>query len=133
MLSYVQAAATIAPWDEFWDSYFAWELEPVDDGVRIRTALAAVNEDMAYASAHDVHGLWSRLRCPVLLVRAGTPMALGGGLVVSPADAERFATEARDATVIDVDADHYSILTCPPAISAVERFVGVGAAGATSG
>jgi hypothetical protein len=55
-------------------------------------------------------------------------MGPGGGLAVSPADAEGFAGEARHATVVDVDADHYSILISPPAISAVERFVGAGAA-----
>jgi 3-oxoadipate enol-lactonase len=128
VLSYMQAAGTIAPWDEFWDSYFAWELEPVDDNVRIRTDLAAVGEDSAYASTHDVYGLWPRLLCPVLLVRAGRPIAPGGGLVVSLSDAERFAAEARDATVLDVEADHYSILISPPAISAVERFIGAGTA-----
>lgn len=127
-LAYMQAAGTIAPWDEFWDSYFAWELEPVDDTLRIRTDLAAVAEDSAYASKHYVYGLWPRLRCPCLLVRASRPMTPGGGFVVSQADAERFAAEARDATVVDVDADHYSILISPPAISAVERFVGAGAA-----
>jgi pimeloyl-ACP methyl ester carboxylesterase len=127
-LSYMQAAGTIAPWDEFWDSYFAWELEPVDDSVRIRTDLAAVSEDIAYASRHDVYGLWPRLGCPVLLVRACRTMAPGGGLVVSQADADRFAAESSYARVVDVDADHYSILISPPAISAVERFVGVGAA-----
>ena len=55
VLSYMCAAGTIAPWDEFWDSYFAWELEPVDDTVRIRTDLAAVSEDAAYASTHEVY------------------------------------------------------------------------------
>ena len=127
VLSHMQAAGSIAPWDEFWDSYFEWELEPVDKSVRIRTDLAAVSEDSAYASTHDVYELWPRLRCPVLLVRASRPMVPGGGLVVSRADAERFATEARDARVVDVDTDHYSILISPPAISAVERFVGAGA------
>jgi hypothetical protein len=77
---------------------------------------------------HDVYGLWPRLRCPVLLVRASRPTAPGGGLVVSRVDAERFATEARDVRVVDVDTDHYSILISPPAISAVERFVGAGTA-----
>jgi pimeloyl-ACP methyl ester carboxylesterase len=124
VLSHMQAAGTIDPWDEFWDSYFSWELESVDDDVRIRTDLAAVREDSAYASTHDVYGLWPQLRCPILLVRASRPMAPAGGLVVSRADAERFAGEARHATVVDVDADHYSILISPPAISAVERFVG---------
>ena len=92
--------------------------------VRIRTDLAAVGEDSRLRIAQDIYGLWPRLRCPVLLVRASRPMAPAGGLVVSRADAERFVAEARDATLIDVDADHYSILISPPAISAVERFVG---------
>jgi 3-oxoadipate enol-lactonase len=125
-LSHMQAAGTIAPWDAFWDSYFGWELEPVDTTVRIRTDMAAVREDSAYGSTNNVYGLWPRLKCPVLLVRASRPMAPGGGLVVSRADAERFAAEARDATVVNVDADHYSILISAPAISAVERFVSAG-------
>ncbi|PND54773.1 hypothetical protein CRM90_26085 [Mycobacterium sp. ENV421] len=86
-----------------------------------------MTEDSAHAAAHDIYGLWRRLGCPVLVVRASRPMAPGGGLVVSQADAERFAAEAHDATVIDVDADHYSILISPTAVSAVERFVGVAA------
>ena len=56
------------------------------------------------------------------------PMVPGGGLVVSRAGAERFATEARDARVVDVDTDHFAILISPPAISVVERFVGAGVA-----
>lgn len=123
-LSHMRAASTIAPWDAFWDSYFGWELESFDDAVRIRTDPAAVREDSTYGSLQNVYELWPRLRCPVLLVRAGRPLAPGGGLVVSRADAERFATEARDATVVNVAADHYSILISPPAIRAVERFLG---------
>jgi hypothetical protein len=55
-------------------------------------------------------------------------MGPGGDLAVSPADAEGFAGEARHATVVDVDADHYSILISAAAISAVKRFVGTHAA-----
>src|SRR4029453_2205782 len=99
VLSHMQAAGTIAPWDAFWDSYFGWGLESFDDSVRIRTDLTAVREDSAYGSTQNVSGLWPRLECPVLLVRASRPMG-PGGLVVSGADAKRFATEARDATVV---------------------------------
>jgi hypothetical protein len=123
VLSYMRAGGSIAPWNEFWDSYFAWELEPVDDTVWIRTDLAAVGEDSACASTHDVYGLWPRVRCPILLVQSSRPMTPDGGLMVSPADAERFVAKVRDATVVDVDADHYSIFD-QPSISAVERFVG---------
>lgn len=125
-LSRMKAADTIAAWDGFWESYFAWELESTDDTVRIRTDVAAVRADSVYGSRQNVYALWPRLGCPVLLVRASRPMAPGGGLVVSRADAERFARKAPDAAVVEVDADHYSVLLSPPAISAVERFVGAG-------
>ncbi|MBS4727962.1 alpha/beta hydrolase [Mycobacterium sp. SM1] len=124
-LSSVRAAGIVAHWDEFWDNYFAWELEPVGDGVRVRTDLGAVTEDSTSAAAHDVYGLWRRLVCPVLVLRAGQPMASGGGLVVTRDDAERFLAGARNATVVDVDADHYSILISPSAIAAVVRFLGL--------
>lgn len=121
-LEYFRSVGVVA-WDEFWDKYFDWELEPVGDGVRIRTSLAAVSEDSTYATTQDIYQVWPRLECPVLVVRATRPMGPEGGLVVAAADAERFAAPARDARVVDVDADHYSVLTDPTAIEAVARFV----------
>lgn len=125
-LSYVRDSGTIAPWNEFWDNYIEWELEPVgDSSVRIRTDVGAVREDSTDAAKHDLYGLWPRLRCPVLLVRANTPLAPGGGLVVSAHDSERFAAEAPNATVVDVDADHYAVLLDPTAIETIQRFTRV--------
>ena len=123
-LSYVRDSGTIAPWNEFWDNYFQWELEPAADStVRIRTDLAAVREDSADAAKHDLYALWPRIRCPILLVRATTPLGPGGGLVVSSQDAERFAAEFAGATVVDLDADHYTVLLDPTAIESIQRFV----------
>jgi hypothetical protein len=126
-LSYVQASGTISPWNEFWENYFRWELEPVADGVRIRTDLTAASEDSVYATQQDVYALWPRLRCPVLAVRATKPITPGVGLIITQVDAERFATEVANAAVIDVDADHYSIMISPPVLSAVEEFLGAAA------
>ena len=44
-LSYMRAAGAITSWNGFSDSYFEWEPEPVDDGVRIRTDPGAVGEE----------------------------------------------------------------------------------------
>lgn len=120
-LEYVKSGGVIA-WDGFWDNYFEWEFESVADGVRIRTDLGAVSEDATYATTRDIYAVWPRLRCPVLVVRATRPMAPGSGLVVGADDARRFAAEAADAQVVDVDADHYSVLTDPRVIDAVVRF-----------
>ena len=123
-LSFVRSSGTIAPWNEFWDNYFEWELEPYEDSkVRIRTDLGAVSEDSADATNHDLYGCWPRLRCPTLLVRASRPMVPNGGLVVSAPDAARFAAEVPNATVVDLDADHYTVLVDPTAIDVIEEFV----------
>lgn len=121
--SAVRDFGAIASWNDFWANYFDWELEPTgDDGVRIRTDVTAISEDSADAANHDVYALWGQIRCPILLVRAATPMGPGGGLVVSAGDAQRFAAEVPTATVIDVDADHYTVLLDPAAIAAIEAF-----------
>jgi pimeloyl-ACP methyl ester carboxylesterase len=123
-LSHVRSAGAITPWNEFWDNYIEWELEPDgESGVRIRTDLAAVMEDSADAAGRDVYDLWRRIRCPVLLIRANTPIGSDGGLVVSAEDSERFAEELPNATVVEVDSDHYTVLVDPVAIGAVEHFL----------
>ena len=125
-LSYVRDSGTIAPWNEFWDNYFHWEHEQAADStVRIRTDLAAVQEDSADAAKHDLYGLWPRIRCPILLVRATTPLGPDGGLVVSRQDAERFGADFANATVVDLDADHYTVLIDPTAIETIQRFTRV--------
>jgi len=50
-------------------------------------------------------------------------MVPNGGLVVSAPDAARFAAEVPNATVVDLDADHYTILVDPTAIDVIEEFV----------
>ena len=52
-------------------------------------------------------------------------MVPDGGLVVSARDAERFAAEIPNATVVDLDVDHYTVLVDPIAVEAIERFMRV--------
>lgn len=123
-VSYVRESGTITPWNEFWDNYIEWEIDPVGESeVVIRTDLTAVTEDSADAARHDVYGLWRRIRCPVLLVRANTPLEPGGGLVVSARDAERFAAELPNATVVEFDSDHYNVLLDPAAVDVIDGFL----------
>ena len=123
-LSYVRDSGTIRPWNEFWDNYFEWELDSDGDAtVRVRTDLAAVTEDSADAAKRDLYSLWPRIRCPVLLVRAALPLIPGGDMIVAAHDAERFAADHRDATVVELDADHYTILIESDTFSSISRFL----------
>jgi hypothetical protein len=85
--------------------------------------LTAVSEDSADAAKHDVYGPWRRIRCPGLLFRANSPLAPGGGLVVSAQDSERFAAETSQRRVLDLDSNHYTVLIEPVANDALVRFL----------
>jgi pimeloyl-ACP methyl ester carboxylesterase len=126
-VSYVRESGTIAGWNAFWDKYIEWDIEPAGESaeaaVRLRTDLTAVTEDSADATRHDVYGFWRRIRCPVLLIRANTPLEPGGGLVVSAQDAERFAAELPNATVVELDCDHYNVMLDSAAIDVIDGFL----------
>lgn len=123
-VSHVRDSGLIAPWNTFWDRYIEWELAPGPGAtVQCRTSLSAVQEDAADAAEHDVYALWSRIRCPTLLIRATTPLGSNGGLVVSAADAERFAADFGIATVVNLDVNHYTVLVDPAAISEIDHFM----------
>jgi pimeloyl-ACP methyl ester carboxylesterase len=122
---YVQAVkgmGLINPWSEYWDRYFAYELEAVEGGVRSRSNRDAVLEDAAYGESHPPYPLWASLGMPVLLLRATREILPGLGRIVSDADRLRFPAEVPTATVIDVDANHYTINTADASVGAIRRF-----------
>jgi pimeloyl-ACP methyl ester carboxylesterase len=126
--AYLQAVrdlGAIAPWNEYWDRYFEYELEEVQGGVRSRSSREAVLEDNQYTGAHiqDLYPLWTHLGMPVLLVRATREVVPGLGLIVTEADRDRFAREVPRARVVEVDANHYTINVDPALVSATAEFL----------
>lgn len=129
-LALVQALGVIEPWSEYWDRYFRYDLAEVEGGVMPRTNRAAVYEDAAFAAGAyafgrdaTVYRLWQHLTMPVLLLRADREIAPGYGFVVSAEDATRFATEVRTATVVGVDANHYTVITDDATAATVAGFL----------
>ncbi len=121
-LGSVKAMGLIEPWSEYWDRYFAYELEPVEGGVRSRSNRDAVLEDAAYGEGHAPYPLWASLMMPVLLLRATREILPGLGRIVSDVDRARFPAEVPTATVVDVDANHYTINTADASVAAIRRF-----------
>lgn len=126
----LRSFGAISPWSEHWERYFRYELHDVDGGVSPRTDRAAVLEDAAfgagaYAFGDDaaVYRLWRHLSMPVLLLRAEAEIMPGYGCIVSRHDAGRFA-ELPTATVQNIDANHYTIVTSAATAKAVSSFVG---------
>ncbi|HEU5265683.1 MAG TPA: alpha/beta hydrolase [Jatrophihabitans sp.] len=123
-LAQTRANNVAITWDAFWEAYFRWEtVELPEGGVGLRTSLMAVTEDATYGAGQDVYAWWPKVHCPTLLLRAARPMAEGVGFVVAAADAARFA-EMPQAKVVEIDANHYTIVVDPAAIGAIAEFLG---------
>ncbi|HEV2034197.1 MAG TPA: alpha/beta hydrolase [Candidatus Dormibacteraeota bacterium] len=120
----VKALRLIEPWSGYWERYFRYELEPVEGGVRTRTVRGAVLEDYAYGGTQEADTLWSSLTMPVLLLRASREIMPGMGYIVSDADRSRFPLAVPTASVVDVDANHYTVVTSDESVAAIRRFFG---------
>jgi pimeloyl-ACP methyl ester carboxylesterase len=122
-LDRVRLTGAVDPWNEYWARAFRYELTSDGRGVRPRTDPVAVLEDMAYGSWRDPKALWSALTMPVLLVRATRPLLAGGGHVVGASDRDRFLRTVPGAEVVEVDANHYGVMTHTATATAIRRFL----------
>jgi pimeloyl-ACP methyl ester carboxylesterase len=121
----VKQIGTVSPWSDYFERYLRYELAPCEGGVRARSSPDAVLEDaMEFEPGHqDVYALWEHVRQPVLLLRAARELLPGYGFIVSEADRDRFVREVRSARVVEIDANHYGIITAEATASAIAEFL----------
>ena len=132
-IAQVKGVGLIEPWNDYWERYLRYELQPVEGGFATRTSRAAVTEDslfgagaFAFGDRAGIYGLWHSLTMPVLLLRATREMFQGTGFIVSERDRERFPQMVTDATAVDIDANHYTIATNDSTAAAIAQFLGAG-------
>jgi pimeloyl-ACP methyl ester carboxylesterase len=121
-LDLVRAIGVVDTSGENWDAYYRYDLEPVPGGVRTRTDRDAVIEDALWGGDHDPRDLWPALTQPTLLVLASRPMG-DGGFIVTRADRDAFLALAPRARAVEVDANHYNVVTDPAAAAFVASFL----------
>ncbi|MBV9577712.1 MAG: alpha/beta hydrolase [Chloroflexi bacterium] len=126
-LGQVKQIGTVSPWSDYFERYLRYELVDAADGhggVRARSSRDAVLEDAAeFSPARDIYALWRCIRQPVLLLRAGRELLPGQGYILSEHDRDRFARDVPSATVVEVDANHYGIITAEATAHAIARFL----------
>jgi pimeloyl-ACP methyl ester carboxylesterase len=120
----VRELGSVVPWSDSWERSFRYELEPVADGVRARTSQPAVMEDYRWGAEHDARDLWPELRCPVLVVRAGLPIVPDGGFILRASDRDALLATVAGAEAVEVEANHYGVLTHRATADAVSAFLG---------
>ena len=114
----IRAAGAIDPWSPFWDAYYRYELEQQPDGSwRPTTNRAACEEDLEKIGRID----WSPLTMPVALIRAKRP--LGAGHVLPEATRDEFLATVPQATLTEVDAGHFTVMTDDGTLGAIAELL----------
>ncbi len=129
-IALVKQIGIVPEWDEYWDRYFGYELREVSGGVAASTDRGAVLEDLGYGNAMywsdpeaPIHALWDAVTMPALVLRARQEILPGFGFILPAAEAERFAAAVPSARVVEIDANHYTIITHDDSIAAIGAFL----------
>jgi pimeloyl-ACP methyl ester carboxylesterase len=132
-LDLVRGAGVISPWSDDWERYFRYDIQPIEGGFVSRTSAAAVMEDVmfgsgafAFGDAAGVYGLWQSLTMPALVLRAQREVTEGTGYVLTQRDRDRFVAAVPRSTAVEVDANHYTVVTNDDSAIAIREFFAAG-------
>jgi pimeloyl-ACP methyl ester carboxylesterase len=118
----IRAASAIENWTELWDAFYRRELGQAEDGRWVaRTNRAACEEDIDDGLARDWTEAWRPLAMPTLLVRCARP--LNGGFIVPESERDRLVATAADVSVVEVDANHFDVMTAGETADAIADFL----------
>ena len=113
-LALLRQAPFLQPWNSFFETYFRYEVEDVEGGVRSRVHPKHIEEEAGNLKKMDSSQFYKKVMTPTLILRATKGMLSEDDLVL-PADvAERMVREIPNAKKVDVEgSNHYSILFQP--------------------
>ncbi|MCP4578270.1 MAG: alpha/beta hydrolase [Deltaproteobacteria bacterium] len=107
----LKQAPFLQPWTRFLDTYFHYEVEEMDGGVRSRTPVEGILEEISNIRGFDAASLYPFISCPVLILRATDGILSRDDMVLTEDAAERMVREIAHARRVDVkNTNHYSIL-----------------------
>jgi len=104
----------LQPWTSMLENYYLYELEEADGGVRSRVKAEHIKEEAENLSGYDVAQFYSRIKCPVLILRAPEGMTTPGNILLPKDALEKMLREIPDARYVDIPgSNHYSIVMQP--------------------
>jgi len=113
-LALLKQAPFLQPWNSFFETYFRYEVEDVEGGVRSRVHPKHIEEEAGNLRKMDSSQFYKKVMTPTLILRATKGMLAEDDLVL-PADvAEGMVREIPNARKVDLEGTHhYSILFQP--------------------
>ena len=110
-LDLMKANPLLQPWTPMLETYYLYELEEADGGVRSCVKAEHIKEEAENLTGYDVTGFYSRIKCPVLILRAPEGMTTPDNILLPKEALERMLREIPDVRVIDLPGtNHYSIV-----------------------
>jgi len=110
-LDLMKTAPFFKSWSMALETYYRYEVEEVDGGVRSRIDPGHIQEERENLGKVDVSRFYDRISCPVLILRATDGMVTEDDLLLPQDVVERMVKEIPDARYVDIPGtNHYSIV-----------------------
>jgi len=110
----LKQAPFLQPWNSFFETYFRYEVEDVEGGVRSRVHPKHIEEESGNLKKMDSSQFYKKVMTPTLILRATKGMLAEDDLVLPEDVAEKMVREMPDAKKVEIEgSNHYSILFQP--------------------
>jgi pimeloyl-ACP methyl ester carboxylesterase len=113
-LSQMKQAPYLQPWNSYMETYFRYEIEEVEGGVRSRVHPKHIEEEARNLGKVDSSQFYTKVTSPTLILRATKGMLAEDDLLLPEDVAERMVRQIPKAKRVDLEGtNHYSILFQP--------------------
>ena len=107
----MKLAPFLKPWSQALEDYFQYESQAVAGGVRSRINPANIQEEIQNIQQEVPSEYFSKVTCPVLILRATDGIFSKDDLVLPESALDRMVSEIPEALRVDIQgANHFSIL-----------------------
>ena len=116
-LKVMKEAPYLHPWTPAFETYFRYETEDVDGGVRPRTHPEHIQEEAANLGNMDVATFYPQVNSPTLILRATEGLLADDDILLPEKVLERMLKEIPNARAVTVQGvNHYMIVFQPNAV-----------------
>ncbi len=110
-LNLMKMAPFLRPWSPVIETYFHYEVEEVDGGIRSRVHPEHIEEEVLNLKEVDALQAYPKITCPVLILRAMEGMLAEDDILIPEETKETMLREIPDARCVDLEGtNHFSVL-----------------------
>ena len=122
----MKQAPFLQPWSQATESYFQYESEAVEGGVRSRINPVNIQEEIKNIQQEVPSEYYPKVTCPVLILRATNGILSSDDLVLPESAVEKMVSEIPTSRSVNIEGtNHFSILFQPNEIrdKAIQEFL----------